>query len=94
NASNGIHERYVYDASYVKLRDLRLAYTFSPKLVGRIGLQGLTVAAVARNLAILHRDRELNIDPEAALNTGNVQGIEALTRPTTRSFGVNINVKF
>ena len=94
NASNGIHERYVYDASYIKLRDLRLAYSFDSKLVSRIGLQGLTVAVVAHNLAILHRDKQLNIDPEAALNTGNVQGVEALTRPTTRSFGLNLNIKF
>ena len=94
NASNGIHEKYVYDASYVKLRDIRIAYTFDSKTAARLGLQGLTIAAVAHNLAILYRDKDLNMDPEAGLNTGNVQGVEALTRPTTRSFGLNINLKF
>ena len=94
NASNGIHERYVYDASYIKLRDISLSYTFDAKVLQKFGLGGLTVAAVAHNLAILHRDKNLNMDPEVALNTGNVQGVEALTRPTTRSFGLNINLKF
>ncbi|MDR0542143.1 MAG: SusC/RagA family TonB-linked outer membrane protein [Dysgonamonadaceae bacterium] len=94
NASNGIHEKYVYDASYIKLRDVNLSYTFDTKLVKKLGLGGLTISATAHNLAILYRDKDLNMDPEVALNTGNVQGVEALTRPTTRSFGFNINLKF
>ncbi|MDR0559532.1 MAG: SusC/RagA family TonB-linked outer membrane protein [Prevotellaceae bacterium] len=94
NASNGVHERYVFDASYIKLRDISLSYTFNHKFIQKFGLTGLTVAAVAHNVAILYRDKNLNIDPEASLNTSNVQGVEALTRPTTRSFGFNINFKF
>ena len=35
-----------------------------------------------------------NIDPESALTTGNAQGVEAYSLPTTRSFGVNLSVKF
>jgi TonB-linked SusC/RagA family outer membrane protein len=94
NASNGIHERYVYDASYVKLRDVSLGYTFNRDAIKKFGISGLTISAVAHNLAILYRDKDLNMDPEVALNTGNVQGVEALTRPTTRSFGFNVNLTF
>jgi TonB-linked SusC/RagA family outer membrane protein len=94
SASNHPYERFVYDASYIKLRDIRLGYTFHSNVVRRLGLTGLTVAAVAHNVAILYRDKDLNMDPEVSLNTGNVQGVEALTRPTTRSFGLNINLKF
>lgn len=94
NASNGIHEKYVYDASYIKLRNISLSYTFDPKAIRKLGLYGLRITAVAHNPAILYRDKGLNIDPEVALNTGNVQGIEALSRPTTRSFGLNLNLKF
>ncbi|MDR0733168.1 MAG: SusC/RagA family TonB-linked outer membrane protein [Dysgonamonadaceae bacterium] len=92
--SNHPYERYVYDASFVKLRDISLSYTFGAKALQKFGLGGLTIAAVAHNLAILHRDKDLNMDPEVALNTGNVQGVEALTRPTTRSFGLNVRLKF
>jgi TonB-linked SusC/RagA family outer membrane protein len=94
SASNHPYEKYVFDASFIKLRDISLSYTFDAKALQKFGLGGLTVAAVAHNLAILHRDKDLNMDPEVALNTGNVQGVEALTRPTTRSFGLNINLKF
>jgi TonB-linked SusC/RagA family outer membrane protein len=94
NASNGIHERYVYDASYIKLREVRLAYTFDKKPIRKLGLQDVTLAFVIRNAAILFRDKDLNMDPEVALNTSNVQGVEALTRPTTRSFGFSLNLAF
>jgi hypothetical protein len=33
-----------------------------------------------------------NIDPESALSTGNVQGLEFATLPTARSIGFNITV--
>ena len=94
NASNGIHERYVYDASYIKLRDISLSYTFNPKVFRKLNIYGLRITAIVHNPAILYRDKGLNIDPEVALNTGNVQGIEALSRPTTRTFGLNLNLKF
>lgn len=94
SGSNHPYEKYVFDASFVKLRDISLSYTFDAKALQKFGLGGLTIAAVAHNLAILHRDKNLNMDPEVALNTGNVQGVEALTRPTTRSFGLNITLKF
>jgi hypothetical protein len=35
-----------------------------------------------------------NIDPETAFTNGNAQGLEDLTNPTVRSYGLNINLKF
>ena len=35
-----------------------------------------------------------NIDPETAFNTGNAQGLESLSLPTTRTIGFNLNFKF
>ncbi|GHU61911.1 SusC/RagA family TonB-linked outer membrane protein [Bacteroidia bacterium] len=88
------HEKYVYDASYVKLRDISLTYNFSKSLIKQWGVGGLSISAVAHNVAILYRDKNLDADPETALNTGNVQGVTGLARPSTRSFGFNVNLKF
>jgi len=93
-ATYGVHEQHVFDASYIKLREIRLAYVFNKKQIRKLGLGAVTVAAVVRNAAILYCDKDLNMDPEAALNTSNVQGVEALTRPTTRSFGLSVNLSF
>lgn len=88
-----VDEAFVYDASHVKLRELRLSYTLPAQWTQRIGLQGATVALVGRNLWIIHKN-VANIDPENAYNTGNAQGIENLTLPTVRNIGFNINLKF
>jgi TonB-linked SusC/RagA family outer membrane protein len=86
-------EPFVYSASYVKLREIKLGYTLSPELAKAIGFQGASVAVVGRNLLIIHKNVP-NIDPETGFNTGNAQGLEDLTLPTVRNIGFNINLKF
>ncbi|GAA3979903.1 SusC/RagA family TonB-linked outer membrane protein [Mucilaginibacter dorajii] len=88
-----VDEAFVYDASYIKLREVKLGYTFPSHWVKGIGLQGATVSLVGRNLWIIHKNAP-NIDPETAFNSGNGQGLEDLTLPTVRNIGFNINLKF
>lgn len=88
-----VDEAFVYDASYIKLREVKLGYTFPSRWVKSIGLQGATVSLVGRNLWIIHKNAP-NIDPETAFNSGNGQGLEDLTLPTVRNIGFNINLKF
>jgi TonB-linked SusC/RagA family outer membrane protein len=88
-----VDEAFVYSASYVKLREVKIGYTFPSQLVKGIGLQSATVSLVGRNLWIIHKNVP-NIDPETAFNTGNGQGLEDLTLPTVRNIGFNINLKF
>jgi TonB-linked SusC/RagA family outer membrane protein len=92
-SSYSINEAYIYDASYVKLREVKLSYSFDGSLIKKAGLEALTLSLVAHNLAFLYRKTH-DIDPEAAFNTSNVQGVETLTLPTTRTLGFNINLKF
>lgn len=88
-----VDEAFVYSASYVKLREVKLGYTFPASWVKGIGLQSATVSVVGRNLWIIHK-KVPNIDPETAFNTGNGQGLEDLTLPTVRNIGFNVNLKF
>ncbi|HRP57899.1 SusC/RagA family TonB-linked outer membrane protein [Agriterribacter sp.] len=88
-----IDEANVFDASYVKLREVRLGYTFPLAWIRSAGFESASVALVGRNLWIIHKEVP-HIDPETAFNTGNAQGLESLTLPTTRSYGFNITLKF
>jgi TonB-linked SusC/RagA family outer membrane protein len=88
-----IDEANIFDASYVKLREVKLSYNLPSKWIKSLSLQGVSVSLVGRNLWIIHRNVE-DIDPEVAFNTGNGQGLESLSNPTTRSYGLNLNVKF
>ena len=88
-----IAEANVYDASYVKLREVALSYRLPRLWAQKLHLQEASVTLTGRNLWTIYKSVP-NIDPESALTTGNAQGVEAYSLPTTRSFGVNLSVKF
>jgi TonB-linked SusC/RagA family outer membrane protein len=91
--SSSLNESAIYDASFIKLREIKIGYMLPQSLVQKWGLQAVNIALVGRNLGYLSKHTP-NIDPETAFNTGNGQGLETLQIPTTRSFGFNLNVSF
>ncbi len=93
NAYNDISSEFVYDASFIKLRQLTLGFSIPSASLQRLGIQGLTISAVGRNLAILMKKTD-NFDPESNFNNSNAQGLELAGLPTTRSLGLSLNVKF
>lgn len=93
-ANNNIAEEFVYNANFLKLRELSVGYEFPSNLVSKLKVvKAMNVSLVGRNLwtIIKHTD---NIDPEAAYNNSNGQGLELNGYPATRSIGFNVNVKF
>lgn len=86
----GIHEAHIYDASFVKLRELRVGYAVPVTLAKRIGVTGLNVAVVGRNLWL--HSAVPNIDPETGFDASNVQGIEFGQLPTPKSLGFTVSV--
>jgi TonB-linked SusC/RagA family outer membrane protein len=86
----GIAEQFTFDASFIKLRELRVGYDVPRALTSRWGVGGLRVAVVGRNLWL---DTDVpHIDPETAFNSGNVQGFEYGQMPSARSIGFNLSV--
>ena len=91
DTGNEVHEQHVYDASFVKLRQAAISYRLPENTVRKLGLRGLTVSVVGRNLWLIHSNVP-NIDPESAYNNGNGQGLEYGTYPVTRSIGMNVRI--
>lgn len=92
---SNITQQFVYSADFVKLRELALSYSFRSGLLRKAGLNSASVALVARNLAILYKDKRLeNVDPESNLLSSNAQGLERMDYPPTRNFGVTLKVGF
>jgi hypothetical protein len=81
----------VFDASFIKLREVKVGYTFrtSPKFP----VKDLNISLVGRNLAIL-KTTVPHIDPETAFSSGNVQGLEYGQLPSARSLGFSIGCRF
>lgn len=89
----GITENCMYDASFIKLRELSFGYSFPTKWVRKIGLSALSLSVVGRNLWNIY-DKVPLVDPESSFNIDNGQGFESYGLPATRSVGFNLNVKF
>jgi len=88
----GIATPFIYDGSFVRWRSLSVGYDLS-KYFTKTFIKGLTVSAVVHNVLMIKKYLA-NLDPEAQVSTSdNLQGIETHTLPTTRSFGLNINIK-
>ena len=83
----------VYDASFLKFREIRLSYTFPKTIVENIFLDNLNLSLFGRNLVILSADIPY-LDPQVVTGSGNRQGLENAQVPSTRSFGLNLTAKF
>lgn len=92
NHSNTVDAQNVFNADYIKLRDLTLTYKLPKKLFGEV-FNSVEATAFARNLFVWNLDWD--IDPEqASYGSGNVQGLEGGSLPSTRTFGVSLQFKF
>jgi TonB-linked SusC/RagA family outer membrane protein len=87
-------EAATYDATYFKLRELRLTYQLPAALVQRWGIQGASVSLLGRNL-LLFSDVP-SIDPETySIRNGRfVNGFESTQLPSVRSMGFSLNLSF
>ena len=85
------NENTIFDASYVKLREVKLTYVLSGKVFNKLPFRDIAVSIVGRNLALLKSNLP-HIDPETSYyNDGNLQGIENGQIPTTKTVGFNIS---
>lgn len=85
---------FIYDASYVKLREVALNYSF-PKMafMEKLSIQSLKLGLVGSNLWIIHKNLPY-ADPEAGLSSGNLQGSQNGVLPTVKNLGFNLQVQF
>ena len=83
-----------YDASYTKLREVTLGYSFPKKIIDRLPISNARFSLTGRNL-LLWTDNP-HFDPEVVgVSGGTLQpGIENMSYPSTRSFTFNLQVNF
>jgi len=86
---------WVYDASYIKLREVGLSYTLPSKMLEKTFIKGATFGVEGRNLALIY-SKVPHIDPEASLFGSGADGfgIERSNVPSTRSIGFNVRLTF
>jgi outer membrane receptor protein involved in Fe transport len=91
--SRNPNSTFVYDATYVKLREVVLSYSIPSKVMEKSFIKGATFSLVGSNLWIISKDLP-HADPEASQSSGNVQGWQSGVMPSTRNIGLTVNLQF
>lgn len=89
--ANNVSSLFVQDASFIKMRQALFGYTFPTNMLHG-SIKALAISLVARNLFYIMK-RTDNIDPESNY-TSAAEGLELGGVPATRTYGLNLSVKF
>ncbi len=86
-----IHEAFIYDASYIRLRQISVGYNLGSRILRNTPFQNASISVFANNIFYLMRNTE-NISPQSSFGTGINNGFELFGYPEMRSLGVNLKV--
>lgn len=87
-------EDFIYDASFIKLKELSIGYSFPSSMLKKTPVNSLNVSFVARNLCYLMKHTP-GTSPEGGYDTTMFsQAIDYASLPFTRTFGISINLGF
>ncbi|MBA4055655.1 MAG: SusC/RagA family TonB-linked outer membrane protein, partial [Marivirga sp.] len=87
-------ETNIFSTTFLKIREVRAEYSVPQNILGKVGLQQVTVGVFGRDL--FNFTDFPGFDPEGGnLNSGTLTpGVELTQFPSTRTMGVNLTLKF
>lgn len=92
---NKIYEEWLYDASYVRMREIRLGYTFNKVNIAKLPVKSINVALITRNPFMIWQEAPKGLNPaELATGSSSLNWLETGQLATVRSYGINLNVTF
>jgi hypothetical protein len=90
----GTGESYIFDASWVRLREASLTYTLPKNIVEKTKLSNVQIGVTGRNL-LLWAPNVPHIDPEVnAQGVSNSQGLEFNALPQARNLGFVLRISY
>lgn len=94
-----VSEYYVFDGSYLKLREAYISYNFPKELIAKTRyISNASVSLIGTNLWLMwvHSSNTMRLDPETGGVSSDSRGIgfEQAAVPSSRSFGLKLNLTF
>ena len=84
----------IMDRSFAKLREVVIGYNLPQSLLSRMGIRQASVSFVGRNLLYFAQKKDIDLDQFTGGNVFAGGGSSDLQTPTTRRYGVNLNLTF
>ena len=95
NIGTRIYEEWLYDASYLKLREVSLGYNFDGKIIAATPFKQARISVIARNPLMIWQKAPKGLDPsELSSGSASISWIEKGALQTVRSYGVNLTLNF
>ncbi len=93
NQNSFVDEAHIEDASWVRLRNVSLTYSLPNEALKNTIFRKVDFSFIGRNLWLSTKYK--GIDPETnALGAGNIQGVDLIGAPGTKSYGFGVKVEF
>ncbi|MGE8428490.1 MAG: SusC/RagA family TonB-linked outer membrane protein [Sphingobacterium sp.] len=97
--NGGIAEMYVFDGSFLKLREAYISYNLPKHLYSKIkGIKRANISVTGTNLALLwvHKSNTMRLDPEGGGVSSDSRGVgfEQASVPNSRSIGLKLGFTF
>jgi iron complex outermembrane recepter protein len=85
----------IIENTWVKMREVSLSYTIPQKFLNKTKIfQSLKLSIVARNLFYIYTTLPDKINPEGIMGSGNAQGFEWASMPSSRSITFGVSASF
>ena len=93
----GAHDAWLYDATYIKLRQVRLGYTLPNSLLSKTPFKKVDLSIIGNNLLLLYSDVP-GLDPSEIEGSGSLtspyRAVEGGQLPPARTLGLNVKINF
>jgi hypothetical protein len=90
-------DRGVFDATRIRFREVSLSYTIPTSLVSKLKLKGASISFVGNNLwwSVFNAPKYTAVDfDRTGFGVGQGSGIEYVSGPSARRYGVNLRLTF
>lgn len=87
NQNCRVSDRFIENGSYLRVKNIMLAYSFPSKMLQKIHVHGLRLALICENVATI--SKYSGFDPEVSIN-----GIDQSRYPIPRTYSVGLNINF
>lgn len=86
---NGISEGNLIDKTYAKLREVTIGFNLPKSFLNRMSIQRASITLVGRNLLYFAKVKDIDLDQFPGMTSQS-----SLQTPTSKSYGVNLNITF